>query len=144
MAITTSVGDVATLLDAVADGTGYKIFGISVSSGTIQFSCDFAVNFISNLTDESTRINKSAVCGELATFRATADVLKVVRGKLLNQPSYTIDGVNINKAQYITIINDLIKDYNERIEQYLRSVTPIAEIVDVAQPDYAEDSAFSG
>ncbi len=144
MTITASIGDVVVLLDAVADGSGYKFFGISVSTGTVQTYCDKAVNFYSSLIEDGTQSSKSTVCGELATFRAGADILKVVRGKLLIQPSYTIDGVTINKAQYITIINDLIRDLNERIEQYLRTVQPVGEIVDVDQPDYSEDSEFMG
>lgn len=144
MTITASIGDVVSLLDAVADGSGYKFFGISVSTGTIQTYCDKAVNFYSSLIEDGTQTTKCVVCGELSTFRAGADILKVVRGKLLSHPSYTVDGVTINKAQYITIINDLIKDLNERIEQYLRTVQPMGEIMDVDQPDYSEDSEFTG
>lgn len=144
MTVSCSVGDVVTLLDAVVDGSNYKFFGISVSIGTIQTYCNMSLNFYSSLIDDGTLVSKSTVCGELSTLRAGADVLKVVRGKLLSHPSYSIDGVMINKAQYISIINDLVKDLNERIEQYLRTVQPIGEITDVEQPDYSEDSAFTG
>lgn len=144
MTITASVGDVVTLLDAVADGTGYKIFGISVTTGTIQVYCTNSANFYSTMFSAGTISNKSAVCNDIAILRAGVDTLKVLRGKLLSHPSYSIDGVNIDKRQYIQIINDTINDYNQRIEQYLRSIQEMGEIIDVTQPDYAEDSCYVG
>ncbi len=144
MTITASVGDVVSLLDAVADGSNYKVFGISISIGTIQTYCTGSVNFYNTMFSDGTISVKASVCNDIAILRAGADTLKVLRGKLLGQPSYTIDGVQINKTQYITIINDLVNDYNVRIEQYLRSIQEMGEVVDIVQPDYSEDSCFVG
>ena len=144
MAISSSVGNVVLLLDAVADGTGYKVFGISITSGTIQTYCDMSVSFYSGFLDDGTISTRGGFCNNLADLRSAVDVLKVVRGKLLGQPSVSIDGLSINKGQYISIINDTIADFNARIEQFLRGAQPVMEIVEVTQPTYDNDVEFVG